>query len=83
MKRYLILTLVCIMSLTLLCGCGNKKLFDTTYKFDYAIIELPNGNIVEGKVKSWKDYEGEQLQVVIGDTTYLVNSNNIVMTAEK
>lgn len=83
MKRYLILTLVCIMALTLLCGCGNKKIFDTTYKFDYAIIELPNGNIVEGKVKSWKDYEGEQLQVVIGDTTYLVNSNNIVMTAEK
>jgi hypothetical protein len=46
-----------------LVGCGNYTMLDTTYTFDYAIIELPNGEIVEGEVEEWCDYEGEQLQV--------------------
>ena len=82
MKKIIVLILVCIMLMALLCGC-NKSVFDTTYKFDRAIISLPNGEIVEGKVKSWKDFEGDQLQVTIGKNTYLVHSADIVMIAEK
>ena len=44
-------------------GC-NRQLLDTTWKFDRAIILLPNGETVEGKVDSWKDYsDGDQLQI--------------------
>lgn len=69
--------LVCSMA-----GC-NKQLFDTTYKFDRAIIYLPNGEIVDGKVQSWKDYDdGDQIQVVIDGTTYLVHSSNIILISE-
>ena len=61
----------------LLSGC-NKQVFDTTYKFDRAIIELRNGTIVEGKVQSWTDFEdGDQIQVKIDGVTYLVHSSNI------
>lgn len=75
----LIITIVLVCSLT---ACGNKQIFDTTYSFERAIVQLPNGKIVEGKVTSWKDYEGDQIQVVIEGKTYLVHSENIVLISE-
>lgn len=81
MKKVLSILLVIIMVL-IMAGCGNQQLFDTTYTFSYAIIELPNGEIVEGEVESWNDYDGEQLQVIIDDVTYLTHSENVVMIAE-
>ena len=74
-----LLSLLMIISLT---GCGNQQLFDTTFTFDYAIIALPNGEVVEGDIDSWNDYDGEQLQIVIDGTTYLTHSENVVMIAE-
>lgn len=81
MKKILAIVLTAIMTLALV-GCGNQQLFDATYTFDYAIIGLPNGEVIEGKVDSWNDYEGEQLQVVIDGVTYLTHSENVVMIAE-
>lgn len=72
----LALALVVLVSLT---AC-NKQLIDVTYAFDEAIISLPNGEVVEGKIQSWTDYEdGDQIQVKIDGTTYLVHSSNIVL----
>ena len=79
-KRFLWLVVV-LMSL-LLVGC-NKQLIDTTYSFDRAIISLPNGEIVEGKIQSWKDFDdGDQVQVKINEKTYLVHSINVVLISE-
>ena len=78
MKKNLAIICALILLVALCTGC-NKQIVDLTYKYDYAIIELPNGNIVEGKVSSWKDYEGDQIQVVINGTTYLVHSADIVL----
>lgn len=64
----------------IMAGCGNKKEFDFTYTFNYAQIKLPDGRIVEGKVDSWTDYEGEQLQITMDGNTYLVSSVNVVMS---
>ena len=80
MKKFLVVGLL-IVTILMLVGC-NKKIFDTTYSFDRAIIELPNGEIVEGKIDSWKDYDGEQLQIEIDGVTYLVSSFNTVLIAE-
>lgn len=81
MKKLLSAILV-VITVFALVGCGNQQIFDTTYTFDYAIIKLPNGEIVEGEIESWTDYEGEQLQIVIDKTTYLTHSENVVMIAE-
>lgn len=62
-------------------GC-NKQIIDTTYSFDKAIIELPNGEVVEGKVESWKDYDGDQIQVKIDGKTYLAHSMNVCLINE-
>ena len=79
MNKIIALALVCIMMIGLFCGC-NRQIIDLTYNYNYAIIELPNGEVIEGKVSSWKDYEdGDQLQVVIDGVTYLVHSSNVAM----
>lgn len=80
-NKRLALLVVALMSL-LLVGC-NKQLIDTTYSFDRAIISLPNGEIVEGKVQSWKDFDdGDQVQVKINEKTYLVHTMNVVLISE-
>lgn len=72
-----IMVLICTMG-----GC-NKQFIDTTYSFERAVIQLPNGDVVEGKVTSWTDYEdGDQIQVKIDGKTYLVHSSNIVLISE-
>ena len=84
MKRIiaLLLVLVAALSVALLAGC-NKQVVDLTYSYERAILSLPNGEIVEGKVSSWTDYEdGDQIQVRIEGKTYLVHSSNIVLISD-
>ena len=69
---------ILVLATLLVTGC-NKQIVDFTYSFNEAIIRLPDGHVVSGEVSSWKDYEGEQIQVVIDDVTYLVHSSNIVL----
>ena len=53
---------------------------NTTYTFNYAMVKLTDGTIKKGKVATWDDYEGEQLQIKFEDgTTVLVNSTNAVL----
>lgn len=71
------------ISLILLVGCGNRNLIDTTYRYEYAYIRLPNGETVEGKVQSWDDYEiSDMLQVEIDGKVYLTHSTNVVLVSE-
>ena len=82
MKKLVAILLVAVISLSLALftvGC-NKQVMDLTYSYERAIIRLPNGEIVDGKVTSWTDYEdGDQIQVKIDGKTYLVHSSNVVL----
>ena len=85
MKKYLAILLVAALSVSLAAytvGC-NKQMVDLTYSYEYAIIGLPNGEVVEGKVTSWTDFEdGDQIQVKIDGKTYLVHSSNVVLISD-
>ena len=84
MKKYIAVAVAAVLfiGVLLLAGC-NKQLVDMTYSYEYAIISLPNGEIVEGKVTSWTDFEdGDQLQIKIDGKTYLVHSSNVVLISE-
>lgn len=82
MKRIICIGLALLLLIASLCGC-NKQIIDLTYAYDQAIISLPNGDIIEGKVQGWTDYEdGDQIQVKIDGKTYLVHSSQIVLIAE-
>lgn len=60
---------------------GNRTIIDTKFYYDYAIVQLANGEVIEGKVDSWRDYEGEQLQLTINGETWLVHSANVSLRA--
>ena len=85
MKKMIAIVLAAAIVLSLaatMTGC-NKQMVDLTYSYEYAIISLPNGEVVEGKVSSWTDFEdGDQIQVKINGKTYLVHSSNIVLISD-
>lgn len=77
-----ILAAVLVISLAVLAGC-NKQMVDLTYSYERAVLVLPNGEVIEGKVSSWTDFEdGDQIQVKIDGKTYLVHSSNIVLISD-
>ena len=82
-KILAVLAVVLIAALVLvLVGC-NKQMVDLTYSYERAILSLPNGEVIEGKVSSWTDFEdGDQIQVKIDGKTYLVHSTNIVLISD-
>ena len=63
---------------------SNKTLIDTTYRFDNAILKLPDGTIINGAVETWADFaDGDQIQVMINGKTYLVHSTNVALIQNK
>ena len=83
MKKILACILILALLALSLCSCDgfNYDVVDTQFKFDKAIVVLPNGERMEIALKSWRDYEnGEQLQLTSTDgTVYLVSSYNCIL----
>lgn len=62
---------------------GNRRLIDTKNRFDRAIIGLPNGESVEGKISSWLDFsDSDVVQITINGKTYLTHYSNVVLIEE-
>lgn len=62
---------------------GNRRLIDTKYRFDRAIIALPNGQVIDGKISSWLDYnDSDVVQITIDGKTYLTHYTNVCMIDE-
>lgn len=80
-KRALICVIVAGLIFSLSgCTLYNKQIIDTAYGYDYAVILMPDGTVVRGKVQSWTDFEdGDQIQVKIDGKTYLTHSMNVVL----
>ena len=62
---------------------GNRQLIDTQYRFNRAIIRLPNGEVVDGKVSTWLDYDdSDVVQITIDGRTYLTHYSNVCLIHE-
>lgn len=72
------LTLIIGVTALILDGC-NYEPIDLTFEYNYAVIELQDGTVIKGKVESWRDYEGEQLQIKIDGVVYLTSSYNCTL----
>ena len=87
MKKLIALILVAVMLVSCMLvfsSCGNKMMFDTTYKFKYAYVIWPDGTSECIEISGWKDYDGEQLQIKDKDgNVYLFSSYNCVLATAK
>ena len=82
-KKVIVYILLPIIIVLVATSCDNKQLLDTTYNFNYGIIRLQDGTVIEGKVQSWRDFEdGDQLQVKMDNVTYLVHSFNCTLISK-
>ena len=58
----------------------NKEEIDLKQTFDEAIVILHNGEMIEGKVDSWRDFdESDVVQVTIEGVTYLTHYSNVIL----
>lgn len=84
--KCLILVIVIFFTLALLSGCSslyNRQLVDLTYSYEYALLLLPDGDLIEGHVDSWRDFEdGDQIQVKIDGVSYLTHISNVVLISK-
>ena len=86
MKKIAIIALIMILCLMLTaCQIGNRKIgIDTTQTFRWAIIQMGNGELIEGPVDSWRNFnEGDSVQITIKGVTYLTHYTNVILVTEK
>ena len=86
MKKVIYVVLILSLALALTaCQVGNRQVgWDTTQTFTYAILELGNGELIEGTVTSWRDFdESDVVQFTINDITYLTHYSKVILMTKK
>ena len=80
---YLIVALLLTFGILDTVGC-NRQVFDFQYKFNKAMLRMPDGTCKVVKVSKWCDYDGsDQIQIIADDgTVYLGHSCNIFLIKE-
>ena len=79
MRKILALILV-LTFVVLLGGCSEGSLpSNTNPKNLYAIITLPNGDVVEGKVKEYHRYDEGCIEIHIGKNVYYGHSARVAL----
>ena len=83
MKKRVALIIFLAMILISCTGCHNTQFIETTCLYDRAIIYLPNGEIVEGRVSSWTSctsFGGAgAVEIKIDGKTYLTHVCNVCL----
>lgn len=76
MKKLCLMICACV----LLAGCGNKDIGWGQYNYYYVTCDGPV-KFQNEPIKSWKDFDGEQIEVTLSDgNTLLISSNRCVLT---
>ena len=81
MKKIILGLLVIAMTLGIAFGAAgcNYQLIDMNYKYTNAYIKIGD-EWKDVEIKTWKDYEGEQIQITLTDgTVILTNSINCIL----
>lgn len=86
MKKIICVVLILSLALALTaCQIGNRKIgWDTTQTFTHAILELGNGELIEGTVTSWRDFdESDVVQFTMNGITYLTHYSKVILCTKK
>jgi hypothetical protein len=69
-----------VLAVLLLTGC-NYDMIDTTWNYDKVYCYYGNKEVVY-EIKSWTDYDGEQIQIKTKDGSYLISMNQCYLRSE-
>jgi len=86
MKKIICVVLILSLALALTaCKVGNRQVgWDTTQTFTHAILELGNGELIEGTVTSWRDFdESDVVQFTMNGITYLTHYSKVILCTKK
>ena len=86
MKKIICVILILTLALALTaCQVGNRQVgWDTTQTFTYAILELGNGELVEGTVTTWRDFkDSDVVQFTMNGITYLTHYSKVILCTKK
>ena len=86
MKKIICVVLILSLALALTaCRVGNRQVgWDTTQTFTYAILELGNGELIEGTVTSWRDFKNsDAIQLTMNGVTYLTHYSKVILCTKK
>lgn len=86
MKKIICVVLILVLALALTaCQVGNRQVgWDTTQTFTHAILELGNGELIEGTVTSWRDFdESDAVQFTMNGITYLTHYSKVILCTKK
>jgi len=86
MKKIICVVLILSLALALTaCKVGNRQVgWDTTQTFTHAILELGNGELIEGTVTSWRDFdESDVVQFTMNGVTYLTHYSKVILCTKK
>lgn len=68
------------------CSIGNRQIgIDLTQSFNWAILELGNGELIEGRVTSWRDFdESDVVQFTLDNgITYLTHYSKVILCTQE
>lgn len=88
MKKILAVAILLVTLCFCLTGCmvGNRQIgMDLTQSFTWAIVELGNGELIEGEVTSWRDFdESDVVQFTLDNgITYLTHYSKVILCTSK
>lgn len=74
-----------VLGLATLIGCGNQNTLGFgNYTFNYVTCNEGYLNIKNEPVSSWKDYDGEQIEVTLMDgNNLLISANSCFLSRDK
>ena len=77
----IIMALVVMLTAMAVFTSCNQGIVDLHLKFERAIIKLPNGDVLDVKIRKWYDYENsDQIQIeTVDGKVYVVHAVNIAL----
>lgn len=90
MSKIKVIALVALLAVGALvlsgCSIGNRQIGpDLTQSFRWAILELGNGELIEGRVTSWRDFdESDVVQFTLDNgITYLTHYSKVILCTQE
>lgn len=78
MKRIICL-IICIVLMLCVTACGAEGPVSSSSGNKRAVIRMPDGVLVEGKVDRWYPYQCGLVEVEINGTTFTTHGANVVL----